>query len=76
LLARVVNDDTGNLTPRSGPGTFASKLAPTEKRPRLWIHKKKKRRSLGFCVFVFSGVSVNQNSGVYFTLNITLRGSP
>ncbi|MEZ1318096.1 hypothetical protein QIW53_18910 [Pseudomonas fluorescens] len=40
MLAMVANDDAGNLTPRSGPGSFASMLAPTEKRPRLWIHKK------------------------------------
>ncbi|MCY1466611.1 hypothetical protein D9M71_849720 [compost metagenome] len=29
LLAMDVNDDTGNLTPRSARGFFASKLAPT-----------------------------------------------
>ncbi|AUO25087.1 hypothetical protein C0058_25075 [Pseudomonas sp. NC02] len=29
LLAKVVNDDTGNLTPSGALGFFASKLAPT-----------------------------------------------
>ena len=29
LLAMVVNDDTGNLTPRGALRFFASKLAPT-----------------------------------------------
>ncbi|MGH8342612.1 MAG: outer membrane lipoprotein carrier protein LolA, partial [Pseudomonas sp.] len=29
LLAKVVNDDTGNLTPSGANVFFASKLAPT-----------------------------------------------
>ncbi|ETK18935.1 hypothetical protein H097_08762 [Pseudomonas sp. FH4] len=29
LLAKVVNDDAGNLTPRCARQFFASKLAPT-----------------------------------------------
>ncbi|SDU98037.1 hypothetical protein SAMN05216202_2604 [Pseudomonas mucidolens] len=30
MLAKIVNDDAGNLTPRGDLRFFASKLAPTE----------------------------------------------
>ncbi len=30
MPAMVVNDDSGNLTPRGDPASIASKLAPTE----------------------------------------------
>ncbi len=35
MLAMVVNDDAGNLTPRGAGAAIASKLAPTGRRTLL-----------------------------------------